>query len=249
MQEVLGDPQEDLELNHFDCKHGHLYGYDGFKFDNKEEYIPLEITLEPKKETEDKPVSEMSAESEEISGTFLEAKYRSLDVVQILYNIDGYFVVFNAIYKNKNWSIQAGREIYYGIKFIMSDESISAAQVGLCEWREKMLKDDKRECEVINTTYFSAQLNCDFYEWEKGLTEEEGVKRIIKQFPNGIPCKDGSYYHLATFHVEPHKVPCYHPENGKVAFAPFPYPVVLPQKCNKPCRPPKKRKDCQDDMK
>lgn len=57
---------------------------------------------------------------------------------------------------------------------------------------------------------------------------------MIMNFPNGIPCKDGTYYHLATFHIEPHKVPKYHPENGKVAFAPMPYPVFIPEKSKAP---------------
>lgn len=65
---------------------------------------------------------------------------------------------------------------------------------------------------------------------------------MIAFFPNDIPCKDGTYYHLATFHIEPHKVPCYHPENGKVAFAPMPYPVFIPPRCKKRFTSPTKKK-------
>lgn len=100
--------------------------------------------------------------------------------------------------------------------------------------------------DVINTTYFSANLNCDFYEYEKGLTEEEGIRRMIAHYPKGIPCKDGSYYHLATFHIEPYKVPMYHPENGKVAFAPIPYPVFVPSPCPPRHAHPKRREDYGD---
>ena len=42
---------------------------------------------------------------------------------------------------------------------------------------------------------------------------------------------------LATFHLEPNKVPCYHPNAGKVGFMPMPYPVYLMPK-KKCCVPP-----------
>jgi len=118
--------------------------------------------------------------------------------------------------------------------------------VGLEGWRTEMEEAEKEseDLDVINTTYFSAKLECDFYEWEKGLTEAEGIKRIIAAFPNGVPCKDGTYYHLATFHIEPHKVPCYHPENGKVAFAPMPLPAFIPRPVQK-ISPPKRRGDME----
>ena len=106
--------------------------------------------------------------------------------------------------------------------------NINVIKENLLLWREMILEKEKQEIDIINTTYFSAQLNCDFYEWEKGLTESEGIRRIIAEYPDGIRLKDGSYYHLATYHIEPGKIPCYHPQNGKVAFAPFPYPVYCP---------------------
>lgn len=77
--------------------------------------------------------------------------------------------------------------------------------------------------EAINTTYFSARLDCYFYEQQKGLSPYDGVRRMIAEFPNGIPMSDGTYYHLATYHFEKDKVPCYNPFGNKVAFAPMPY--------------------------
>ena len=118
----------------------------------------------------------------------------------------------------------------------MTLSSLNELLDGLNRWRTDNTKEDNNdgEKEIINTTYFSAVLNCNFYEYEKGLTMEEGIRRIIAEFPNGVPLKDGSYYHLATFHYENGKVECFNPFKNKIAFAPMPYPVyVPPHVCNK----------------
>ena len=234
IQRILGDPQEDRELNYYNSEWGRIPGYKGYNFINPENYFPESITT-----------------TEEDTGTFKEAKYRSKNLVQFIYTIKGYFVLFDAVWdeEDKIFDFSSGREIYYGLKFNLSDNSMIELAVGLEGWRTEMEEAEKEseDLDVINTTYFSAKLECDFYEWEKGLTEAEGIKRIIAAFPNGVPCKDGTYYHLATFHIEPHKVPCYHPENGKVAFAPMPYPVFIPPRCKKDLpRPPRRRGDICD---
>lgn len=236
MQRILGDPQDDRELGYYNSSWGRVPGYKGYNFENPGEYFPETITTEKN------------------TGTFKEAKYRNKDIVQFIYDIEGYFVLFNAVYDQDDgvFDFSEGREIYYGLKYTLSDDSMVELAVGLESWRLEMIahEEDSKDLEVINTTYFSAKLECDFYEWEKGLTEEEGIKRMIAFFPNGIPCKDGTYYHLATFHIEPHKVPCYHPENGKVAFAPMPYPVFIPPRCKKDLpRLPRRRGDiCESDF-
>ena len=225
MQMILGEPHSDRELGYYDTKWGRLPGFKGYNFENPENYFPTTITT-----------------TDEKTGTFMTAKYRNKDLVQLLYNIDNYYIVFNAIWNSDDevYDFSEGIEVYYGLHYTLSENSKAELAVGLDTWRQEMEDKEKRseESEVINTTFFSAKLECDFYEWEKGLTEEEGIKRIIATFPHGVPCHDGSYYHLATYHIEPHKIPCYHPENGKVAFAPFPYPVFIPPIKDKepPCR-------------
>jgi hypothetical protein len=55
-------------------------GYKGYNFENPGEYFPETITTEKN------------------TGTFKEAKYRNKDIVQFIYDIEGYFVLFNAVY-------------------------------------------------------------------------------------------------------------------------------------------------------
>lgn len=229
IQNVLGDPQKDRELNYYNSKYGRIPGFSGYNFEQPENYFPEEVVL-----------------NENHKGAFMDAKYKNKNLIQFLYKTEGYYVLFEAIWNDKEdiYDFSKGIEIYYGIQYELSSDSIVELAVNLEGWRLDMEEKEEKskDSDVINTTYFSAQLNCDFYEQEKGLTEEEGIKRIIAAFPNGIPCSDGSYYHLATFHIEPNKVPCYHPENGKVAFAPLPYPVFVPKKSNNSI-PPQRRGD------
>lgn len=233
IQKILGDPQEDYALTYFYASWGRVPGYYGFDFDNENNTFPETVGI-----------------GEDKTGTYMEAKFRDENFVQFFYNVDGYYVLFEATYDETDteFKISEGREVYYGLKFTLSENSALDIAVNLESWRTEQIQPDPEpapEEDVINTTYFSAELNCDFYEHEKGLSEADGIRRIIAQFPDGVPMKDGTYYHLATFHIEPHKVPCYHPENGKVAFAPMPYPVFMPPKCKR--KPVHRRGDVLDD--
>lgn len=229
MQRVLGDPQEDRELGQFDYRCGYLPGFKGYNFHKPDDIFPEEI-----KTTDNE------------TGKFLDAKWRNLNIVQFIYVIEKYYVRFDAFwnYEEEIFEIRNGHEVYYGTPYILETDSIVTITSQLGVWRNEMEEKEKENenYDVINTTYFSANLNCDFYEYEKGLTEEEGIRRMIAHYPKGIPCKDGSYYHLATFHIEPYKVPMYHPENGKVAFAPMPLPIFIPKPVQK-IPPPKRRGD------
>ena len=220
IQNILGDPQEDRALFYYNDEWMILPCFSGLDIEEAESYFPANITTETEK-----------------NGTFMVAKYRNTELVQFLYKIENYYVLFQANWNEQNgqFDISIGHEVFYNIIYNLSENSIHEINAGLIQWRadEKEKEEERKDMDIINTTYFSAQLNCEFYEWEKGLTELEGIKRLIKEFPEGIPCKDGTTYHLATFHAEPHKVPLYHPENGKVAFAPMPYPVFVPPACKK----------------
>lgn len=233
MQRILGDPQRDRELGWFDSRCGRLPGFKGYNFRHPEEIFPEEV-----KTTDNE------------TGKFLDAKWRSLDIVQFIYMVEEYYVQFDVFWNERKeiFEIKNGHEVYYRIPYELNQDSTILITSQLGVWRNEMEEKEKERehYDIINTTYFSANLNCEFYEWERGLTEEEGIKRIIAHYPKGVPCKDGTYYHLATFHIEPYKVPQYHPENGKVAFAPMPYPVFVPKPCPPPPPPPKRREDCGD---
>ena len=232
MQNVLGNPQQDRAIGCLNpnSPDDSVPGYMGHSF-----RYPETIFLK-----------EIDTSVAGVEGSFVDAKWRVLDLVQFIYNINGYYVIFTAFWnpKLKFYDIKEGRELYYGVPILMSDFSKKEIASNLKTWRQEM-KDEYQNSmvDIINTTAFTARLECEFYEHERGLSEEEGIKRIIAQFPNGVPCKDGSYYHLATYHIEPNKVPMYHPENGKVSFMPMPYPVFVPKPCEPKPKPPRKRGD------
>lgn len=218
IQNILGDPQEDFQLN-WDCNCSPIIY--GTKIANYSEYFPGKVNLA----------------GQEFPATIKDAAYRNLDFVCIRYcSNEGYYIDFTAEWKDNQYQISKGKEVYYNLTFELTLSSLNELLDGLNRWRTDNTKEDNNdgEKEIINTTYFSAVLNCNFYEYEKGLTMEEGIRRIIAEFPDGVPLKDGSYYHLATFHYENGKVECFNPFKNKVAFAPMPYPVyVPPHVCNK----------------
>lgn len=141
------------------------------------------------------------------------------------------FEVLNPITTDGYFTIKTGKDIFYDITAEISDSDKSLISAGLVKLRKKLIDNDDKT--LINTTAFSVDLQCQFYEWERGLTEEEGLKRIMCDYPNGVPIGDEEYYHLETIHMEPGKVPCYHPANGSPVFMPMPYPVFVPPKCEK----------------
>ena len=141
----------------------------------------------------------------------------------------------NTVVKEGYFKINEGTDLFYkNIKSEISDKDKELINKALLEIREIIINQQPKT--VINTTAFHADLQCKFYEWERGLNEEEGIKRLMLKYPHGIPIDDKEYYHLETIHIEPGKVPCYHPFNGTPTFMPMPYPVYIPPKCeHKPC--------------
>lgn len=196
IQWVLGDPQKDREIGWIDYRCGELHDFKGFNFHNPGEIFPETVTTK----------------NNEV-GSYLDSKWRNYNIVQFIYIINDYYVQFDAFWNCglKTYEIK-GHEVYYNIPYSLSTESESAIIEGLTSWREKMIEKEKenKNYDIVNTTHFSAILNCVFYEQQKGLSEREGIERLFIHYPNGFP-----YHHLATYHIEPYKVP---------TFAPFPYP-------------------------
>lgn len=203
--------------------------YEGIDIKNPETIFPTPLTFTKRI----LPTKEVLTES--IEGTLVSAKYQDLNTILFLYDTEGYKVFFKALYNSetKEYEIKDGIEKVYGIIYEFPTDSVLEVQVNLGAWREEMEAKEDEQADIINTTYFSARLNCDFYEWIKGLSPEEGIKRMIAEFPDGIPDEEGNYYHLETLHIEPNKVPIYNPNAGKVAFAPIPLPIWIPRPCKK----------------
>jgi hypothetical protein len=62
--------------------------------------------------------------------------------------------------------IRDGHEVYYNTPYGLDSASVDTIVVGLLLWREEMIEKEKENehYDIINTTYFSATLNCRFYE-------------------------------------------------------------------------------------
>lgn len=241
IEQILGNPQEDRELvkapRDVNCG-----CYKGMPIENPEEIFPQTLVF-TKRTLPDKTVL-----TEPVEGKLESAVYQDFNTVLFKYNSEGFIIVFKANYKQDlgEFEILDGTEVVYGIIYEFPADSVLEVQVNLDSWQEKMKEaEESSEVDIINTTYFSAQLNCNFYKPIKNLKPEEGMKRIIAKYPDGVPCGDGLYYHLETLHIEPHKTAWYNPNAGQVAFAPMPYPVFVP----KPCKPKKvyRRDDLTDE--
>lgn len=138
------------------------------------------------------------------------------------------FNLLNKQVEEGNFEISVGKDAFYGFEVNLSQEDKTKINEALIYIRNKLLEEEEKD--IINTTAFRVMLECHFYEWEKGLTEKEGLERILLKFPNGIPLGDEELFHIQTQHIEPKKVCCYHPQ------PPTFMPMPLPPKCKK--RPP-----------
>lgn len=154
--------------------------------------------------------------------TFYKAKYTDKDNFKIAYYCDKRVVIFDAVYNSEEeeFTISKGKEAYTEIEYELNSDSIILLQLECSSLRE--LLEEFGEKDIINTSAFSASLNCQFYYRTNGLTYEEGIKKIFADYPNGIPLdKDGNVYHIANFHIADKEVPLYKPINRTINFAPI----------------------------
>ena len=234
IQEILGDPQDDLELSCCDCT------FKGYDLQDPENYLSEIVVIDPTS-TEEQPST--------LTGTIKAIKYKDESNLQALYDINRYLVVFNLTWSEEfsRFEFSEGHELYYNIVFNLANYDIDTS--ALVEWRNEMIakEEENEQKDYINTTFFSAILNCDFYEYDKKLTEEEGWKRMElhwKKYPV-LPPYGPYYYHLATYHIEPNKVP---ELDHKFSPLPLLYPVFIPKPPHPPCPvpPPQRREDLND---
>ena len=201
IQKVLGDPQQDYELREEDG------GFYGFPFPEPSIYFPQTF------EFEDQTVA-----------TFLSAKYVNKDFVRVLYEINKYYYQFVFFWSQADrYEVTIGKELYYGLLLKMPKEVSDEIATNLLLWRSDM---EEREAaaeqgDLINTTFFSAILNCQFYEFDKTATAEEKLHRMNLQCAYPYPWHK---HHLATFHFENEKVP---ELSSKFSPVPVLYPVFI----------------------
>ena len=210
IQRILGDPQKDMELV---CD----FGFIGFDFKDLS-IFPKTIEIEPKKEEEEK-----------LEGTLLNAKYVDENEVKLLFDVEKYLVMFILTWSPnfERFELTFGRELYFGIKYNLSEEVVSSLSDSLIQWREDFIeaKEKVKDKDIINTTLFSAQLNCKEYEYDNALKHDEHHSH------------HHGYHHVATYHKEDCIVPEYHnPCEPPIAYPVFIPAAPPPQKCRKPRR-------------
>lgn len=205
LQEVLGDPQEDFEIS--DATE---FEFSGLNFDTK---YNLALMFEPE-------ISVTAPDDKEVCGIFETAKYRNKDFIQLLYIVDEkYPTVFNLYWNGTKYETTNGYELFYGIPFIVSSTDFWVEDE-LLVWRNDMIAAEEKEepKEIINTTYFSAILNCQFYEFNK----ENKEKKLLPICNQPDDCR---YHHLSTYHMEDEKIPL-----NQFSPSPFLEPTYRPRK-------------------
>ena len=132
----------------------------------------------------------------------------------------------------ERYEFTIGREIYYGLHYDLNPETVELIIANLPEWREEQIRkeEEAKKKEVINTTYFSAQLNCRAYKQAK---------------PHKPHCPgENGYHHIATYHYEDEPVPLYQIPQ----MPPMAYPCFVPAEPKpKPKPKPRRRGDINED--
>lgn len=218
IQNVLGDPQKDREIIYNDD------GFTGYTFDDNS-IFPQEIDVLATNGTEP------------IKGSFLSAKWVSIEKIKFLYKIEDYYVMF-IIEWDKNFEkyiYSIGKELYYGIQYTLTEESANAIIEVLNTWKTEADENKNSELDVINTTPFSATLSCKYF--KAGQTY-----RNLQSNTNHNCDVEGDYQHIATYHIENKQIKPAPMSNKPVNLAyPWFVPAPAPQ-----CPPPKpKRRDDQ----
>lgn len=229
MQNDLGAPQWDFEWTD---KYFTVPGFVGFPIVNQDDYFPKEVSFN----NSDNP------------GKLWLAKFNGINYVNIVYKDTKYYILIQLKYNKESelYELKSCKEAFYKIDYELSEKSLEEIQLGLVEWREiiinAIMPPPPPKPDIINTTHFSANLNCDMYEWNKD-SFEDAVEKLCKKYPQGVPLDEHgrALYHIATFHVA----------GGEVPYAPLYYgkvdkktPYFEPPKKLGLKKSPKRRDDC-----
>lgn len=218
IQNDLGCPQFDYELSD---RYITIPRFAGLPLINQDDYLPKEVIFD----------------NSDNKGRLWLAKFNGINYVNIVYKDCRYYILIQLKYNKDTelYELLSCEEAFYRVKYELNEKSLKEIQEGLPQWRELIINaimpPPPPKPDIINTTHFSADLNCDMYNWNK-KSFEEAVKEFMKKYPNGIPLEDGgrTLYHIATYHVV----------DGQVPYA----PLYVPEKKKKVLLPPKRRDDC-----
>lgn len=231
MQKDLGAPQKDYELTN---KYIEIPHFVGFPFADWDKYLPKEVIFD----------------NSDNKGKIFSAKFNGINFVNIVYKDCKYFILLQFVYnaEDKIYELESCKEAFYCVEYELNKKSIEEIQTGLTKWREVIINakmpaplPPPPHKDIIDTTHFSASLNCDMYEWNKD-SYEDAIKKMIKKYPHGIPIDENgkALYHIITYHIE----------NGEVPYAPLfveretrQTKYYFPPKPFRPSKPPKRRDD------
>lgn len=213
ISKVLGAPAENFDLHWIP----NFYGTDIYK---PLKYFPAYIKVDDTVRT--------------FCCSFLGARFTDINTISFVYGTDDIMIQFKTIFTEDGWQFFMGEEVATNAPYYIASEDTKRINDGLLKFQED-LRNSKPplDSDIIDTTAFSARLECDFYEPIKNLSYCDGMRRIAEKYPHGVPIGHHRFYHIATYHVEPYEVPLYHYYNGTTAYMPMPYPVPVPPKCEK----------------
>ena len=208
----MGIPGENMQVGVTDLRHfdKQLLQFCGYPFEKED----LE-TIFSQKEIMLKFYTRVG--ERETQFTFYDAKWRSPNIVQVLLKLDNYFNLANFIYdgKEKKYKLKDLHELYFGAysPIVKEQEWVNSISESLVKWREKQIEREKKKpChyDIINTTHFHANLECEYYEPFK-LNCNKDDHRIgpnpCEPHPNPYCKQHNPYVHIATYHIEPGYVP------------------------------------------
>lgn len=228
IQNDLGDPAFAYQVTN---NYVTIPGFDGFPLMNEKDYFPQEIIFD----------------NSDNVGKLFGAKFNGINFVNVVYKETKYFILIQLVYDKDSslYELKKCQEAFYKIPYELNSASLEEIQLNLIGWREIIInakaptdwmKPKRRD--IINTTHFSAALECDLYEWNRE-NFYDCIDKLKKKYPYGIPIDEygRELYHIATYHVVDGEVPFspyYKGEKEKPFFPPPPPP---------PKKPPKRRED------
>ena len=229
IQNCLGAPSYDYEWT---TKYITIPDFVGLPIINEDKFFPKEVVFD----------------NSDNKGKLFLSKFNGINFVNVVYKDTKYYILIQLKYNTETelYEVKSCQEAFYKVKYELNKDSLEEIQLGLMEWREIIVNSPAvpppPKKDIINTTHFSAVLDCDMYSWNRD-SFDDAVKKLIKKYPNGIPIgPDGrALYHIATYHVAEWEVP-YAPliyndtkEKKLMNYVP-PQPMRVP-------KPPKRRGD------
>lgn len=228
IQNDLGDPAFSYEMT---GNYVTIPGFDGFPLMNEKDYFPAEVVFD----------------NSDHVGKLFGAKFNGINFVNVVYKDTKYFILISLVYDKESslYELKKCQEAFYKVPYELNKDSLETIQLSLIGWREVIVNAkapvelmQPRLKDFINTTHFSAALECDLYEWNKE-NYRNAIERLKKKYPYGIPIDEHGrqLYHIATYHVVDGEVPYSPlyvgeplPEPRKPFFPPPPPPMPKPPK-------------------